>query len=278
MTKGRWPHACILAFSLSIARTSIQVRRLGCAALNYCHGHGRCVASTHGSPSVSCHCFDGWGSQRDIAIDRMHDCSQRSCPVGIATAELPTENESAHPLRECSNNGLCDRLTGECRCFESWEGSACERRACPNRCSGHGQCLTMAELATRSDALPLSEGTNSTTNLSVRYGQWEATLAVGCLCDSSWQVGLRAGQYQEPEWFGPDCSLRHCPSGNDPSTRLDETDCTNVTARGGRAVGHPGNLCHVDCSNRGICNTRTGICACFAGYAGLACDIFESRL
>jgi hypothetical protein len=28
------------------------------------------------------------------------------------------------------------------------------------------------------------------------------------LCDSSWPVGLGSGQTQEPEWFGPDCSLR----------------------------------------------------------------------
>ena len=30
----------------------------------------------------------------------------------------------------------------------------------------------------------------------------------GCVCDSSWSVGLGAGDTQEPEWFGPDCSYR----------------------------------------------------------------------
>ena len=53
----------------------------------------------------------------------------------------------------------------------------------------------------------------------------------GCVCDSSWEVGLGAGQTQEPEWFGPDCSLRHCPSGDDPTTtEEDETDCSNATS------------------------------------------------
>lgn len=52
----------------------------------------------------------------------------------------------------------------------------------------------------------------------------------GCVCDSAWEVGLEAGQTQEPEWFGPDCSLRHCPSGDDPVTLDDETDCSNVTS------------------------------------------------
>lgn len=60
---------------------------------------------------------------------------------------------------------------------------------------------------------------------------WDEDMIYGCVCDSSWEVGLQAGQTQEPEWFGPDCSLRHCPSGDDPSTPEDETDCYNVTAR-----------------------------------------------
>lgn len=41
---------------------------------------------------------------------------------------------------ECSDAGLCDRDTGECRCFDGYDGSACQRSACPNDCSGHGQC------------------------------------------------------------------------------------------------------------------------------------------
>ena len=31
---------------------------------------------------------------------------------------------------------------------------------------------------------------------------------MGCVCDSSWVVGLGSGERQEPEWFGADCSLR----------------------------------------------------------------------
>jgi hypothetical protein len=26
----------------------------------------------------------------------------------------------------------------------------------------------------------------------------------GCVCDSSWTVGLASGQTQQPEYFGPD--------------------------------------------------------------------------
>ena len=30
------------------------------------------------------------------------------------------------------------------------------------------------------------------------------------------QVGLGSGETQEAEYFGADCSLLHCPSGDDP--------------------------------------------------------------
>lgn len=71
----------------------------------------------------------------------------------------------------------------------------------------------------------------------------------GCVCDSKWQVGLGAGQTQEPEWFGPDCSLRHCPSGDDPSTDVDETDCFNVTSSSvypGTAVSLDPHIIYLD--------------------------------
>jgi len=260
------------------AEAVVEIRRIGCATLNYCNGHGRCVSATEGSPSESCACFEGWGGAADVAIDHMLDCSQRTCPRGVAASDMPTTATEAHAVRECSNNGLCDRLTGNCECFDSWQGTACERRGCPNDCSGHGQCMSMAELATRDDAIPLSIGETNNATTGSSYREWDAALLVGCLCDSSWPVGLGRGERQDPEWFGPDCSLRRCPSGDDPMTAIDDTDCTNKTAAGGKGVGLPGNLCHVECSNRGVCNTRSGECSCFPGYGGVACDKFASQL
>lgn len=55
---------------------------------------------------------------------------------------------------------------------------------------------------------------------------WDENKIYGCVCDSAWEVGYGAGQTQATQWFGADCSLKRCPSGNDPRTSpLDETDC-----------------------------------------------------
>ena len=55
-----------------------------------------------------------------------------------------------------------------------------------------------------------------------------------------------------------------------------ETDCYNITAPGSMYIGEPGNKCHVDCANRGICDYRTGLCQCFDGLYGAACDVIDA--
>jgi hypothetical protein len=53
------------------------------------------------------------------------------------------------------------------------------------------------------------------------------------------------------------CLSEHCPSGDNPATTADETDCQDKFKNGAVNVssasggGMPGNLCHVDCANRG---------------------------
>ena len=76
---------------------------------------------------------------------------------------------------------------------------------------------------------------------------------------------------KEPEYFGPDCSLRRCPSGDDPHSTADETDCEGKTAAGGHGTGLAGNKCHVDCSNRGLCDYDGGLCTCYPGFIGDNC-------
>jgi hypothetical protein len=128
----------------------------------------------------------------------------------------------------------------------------------------------MAELVKYDEALPLNDNITKATSSSgnqVDYGTaegqtkwaWDHDTLTACICDSSWPVGLERGEIQQSEWFGPDCSLRHCPSGDDPTTPyVNETEGEGVVAAGGRGIGLAGNALHVDCSNLGICNHGDG--------------------
>jgi len=137
------------------------------------------------------------------------------------------------------------------------------------------------------DALPLSDYWNYyvTGNRFPLYGggregnvetggntTWDERTLHRCHCDSSWSVGLGSGETQEPEYYGEACQFKRCPSGDDPMTTLDETDCANIKAKGGKAVGRAGNKCHVECSNRGLCSLSLGECECFEGFWGIACE------
>jgi hypothetical protein len=124
----------------------------------------------------------------------------------------------------------------------------------------------------RTDALPLS-------STSIRYSSsndtiqsaWDFNFGHTCLCDSDWLVGLLSGQTQLAEYFGPYCDERRCPSGDDPTTTVDETDCEGKIQTGGSEVGEAGNLCQVDCSNKGVCDHNTGVCKCFHGFGTENC-------
>ena len=37
-----------------------------------------------------------------------------------------------------------------------------------------------------------------------------------------------------------------------------------------------GNKCHVECSNRGLCDNKVGVCACFRGFHGNACQLQDA--
>lgn len=125
-----------------------------CAMFNYCNGHGIC----NGALSL-CECFEGYGAATDITLYRAPDCSALTCPSGRAWGDVPTAPNVAHALAECSNRGKCDRTKGICKCFEGFTGDACQRMACPNDCSGHGQCVSMSQMAQMANAFPLNNNT-----------------------------------------------------------------------------------------------------------------------
>jgi hypothetical protein len=97
--------------------------------------------------------------------------------------------QEGHYYMECSNRGLCDRTSGDCVCFDGYQGTACNRMACPEDCSEHGICQTVKDY-------------DST------YKLWDRDMARSCKCD--------------PGYTGPACQTRECPHGNDPLTKTNE--------------------------------------------------------
>ena len=146
---------------------------------NMCSRRGTCL------PDGQCDCAHGFGAG---------DCSLRSCPVGTAFGDIAAGDDDAHSPTECSGRGICDRVTGTCRCSEGFAGVGCERTACD--CRGRGVCLSMRDLAST---------TRGGMSESFNYDHvWDADKIYGCVCD----VG----------YAGYDCSQRVCPAGDDPMT------------------------------------------------------------
>jgi len=111
--------------------------------------------------------------------------------IGTHESQPNFASQEAHGYMECSNKGLCDRSSGECVCFDGYEGSACQRTVCPNSCSGNGVCRNIVDL------------TNSlSSSASQTYPLWDGLKNQACVCD--------------PGFSGVDCSLRLCPVNADP--------------------------------------------------------------
>merc|ERR1711987_24998 len=64
-----------------------------------------------------------------------------------AWVDYATSDNGAHAMMECSMKGSCDRKTGECKCFDNYDGKACERTVCPSNCNGRGRCIKQEQLA-----------------------------------------------------------------------------------------------------------------------------------
>jgi hypothetical protein len=184
-----------------VALLLLAVASVNADCENSCSGHGDC-----GLDDV-CTCYQNWG----VGMGGLSgDCSERICPYDIAFVDGPDMNGEFHKYAECSGRGLCDRNTGECQCFDGYNGQGCQRATCPNDCSGHGTCEFIEDLTFGSKSAFQKEGSVTDELYNFPYYGWDKGKNRACKCDAPY------GDY--------DCSKRMCPHGNDVmDTRLTQT-------------------------------------------------------
>jgi len=183
------------------------------------------------------------------------DCSQKKCPYSMAFAtsdikadwlytpstakatyqthgpeaqygaqqvQKDTTFDNQHTYMECGGRGLCDRSTGQCKCFASFTGEGCRRTTCPNDCSGHGQCRTDANSFYYLGKIPSADSADWYGTQIPDYSKTPGA--------STWGIHTSWLKYQQCHcdagYEGDDCSLRMCPKGDDPETEC-STDLGN---------------------------------------------------
>ena len=167
-----------------------------------CSGHGTCDCTGTGQ---KCVCYDNWGM--GMAHDS-GDCSDRICPFELAWVDTPQQNGLRHRYSECAGRGTCNRETGECECFDGYEGKGCQRTVCPNDCSGHGTCEYLDDLTFGAVEFDYRHKEFLQESLGYTYYGWDRRKTRGCVCD--------------PEYADVDCSKRMCPYGNDVMDHRDD--------------------------------------------------------
>jgi len=97
--------------------------------------------------------FDGPTDAAAIAYKFLGTQTKKSGEWESWFGDFDPAKDEGHVQMECSNRGLCDRKSGQCKCFPGYDGAACQRTVCPNDCSGHGVCDSVSELRLKEPVL-----------------------------------------------------------------------------------------------------------------------------
>ena len=121
------------------------------------------------------------------------------------------KSDTAHYYAECSNKGLCDRVSGECECLPGYDGTACQRASCPSKSTETTTATTQTELFVNqaiSQSIANSAVFSGTSSARVQedecsghgtcqtiseianldgsntYNLWDKHSSMGCVCDA----------------------------------------------------------------------------------------------
>ncbi|ETV93612.1 hypothetical protein, variant 2 [Aphanomyces invadans] len=131
-------------------------------------------------------------------------------------------------------------------------------------CSGRGQCDTSSGLCTCVAGFGDSDGGGNAGQIpDCGFGSTATCpMANGFVCNN--QGTCSAGtDYKcicSAGFTGVDCTKKSCPTGEAWFDEATAPDIAHATAV---------------CSNKGLCNSVSGLCMCQAGYSGPACEVMD---
>jgi hypothetical protein len=124
--------------------------------------------------------------------------------------------------------------------------------ACPNSCSNNGRCTNYKMMMSTGDTQKIQLPTGG----SITVNGWDTSVAKKDSCTCFTTLGYTGASVYA--FQGADCSQRTCPYG---------------PAYGGyEGLASSTHIKQLECSHKGECDRKTGLCACEEGYEGEACQ------
>ena len=258
-----------------------------------CSNKGQCDRSTG-----TCSCFEGYEGAA---------CERSSCPSQCSGHGVCRYIEQVGTY----NATMWDagKIQG-CMCDGGWTGVDCSERICPEGddpltvpTTTGGDTWTISFVFNTDSAAVYPVGTfEYHLDVTDRYGTTMSTRPISIfgtdakLGEAILDTGLVSSLVSDPvsTWGSGNMSYSAVFQLSDP-TRLQhirvrwEDDCSVAGCFPRRAAMAPpnrvtsgtasvttsadSNIESVACSNRGVCNSRTGECQCFEGHYGNACEM-----
>lgn len=237
-----------------------------CFAGQWCNGDGKCAVVPAGKYRAA--------GDTDVG-DCATDTAKTTSPAGsTSSADCTFVGFACATGTECAASTYClDSVCTLCPANHYCEAGVTEPVACSTLSSGSvpyspsgststGACVAAGASSDAPTGAPTYaiEGWGQITWDKRRHrngGLCENHCSNHGTCEKNSNCKCFTGLDGEPEWTGPDCSLRTCP--RDFAWVGDVINSNNL---------HP----WVECSNKGTCDRKSGSCKCFPGYDGVACQ------